>query len=304
MNNPVIQPQGQQVGLYVYINVCPAGLGYSLIGTSSEAGLCFTNASVWASGGEDHVSVQAGVALRTNMVDMVSATIDWFVLPTGASNWCSAGTSGPHTNYVTWGWPSTYPKNTATLIRIDKVCNVAKGASSEAAIGDKIGPQATSRDLFYTNSIFSNLTQRLASSGRPARRLRNAIHLNETGTRFVGGDGFCGELDVYACSTNSGWSPLVGDQPSSTSWCTGFPGMTTPGSALFLEAGTTMKVAAFSKGNTGWVVPGTTKRMPRSCCTVGRIRMTRRPVHGNAILTKRTNWYRLRRLLSLLIEDF
>ena len=213
VNNPVIQPQGQQVGLYVYINVCPAGLGYSLIGTSSEAGLCFTNASVWASGGEDHVSVQAGVALRTNMVDMVSATIDWFVLPTGASNWCSAGTSGPHTNYVTWGWPSTYPKNTATLIRIDKVCNVAKGASSEAAIGDKIGPQATSRDLFYTNSIFSNLTNawqvldgQHGDCGTLSTLMKQELDLlgaTDSAVKYV-----------YACSTNSGWSPLVGDQPS------------------------------------------------------------------------------------------
>jgi hypothetical protein len=157
VNNPVIQPTSDWVELEVTINVCPAGQNYSLIGTSSEAGLCFTNASVVSTASDQTVGVLANTWLRTNLVDIVSAPINWFVVPQGSSSLCSAGVSGAHKIYVTWDDPSTYPGNTATLKRIDKVCTVAQRAGSEPAIGNDIGPQAASQSLFDPNSGWSIL---------------------------------------------------------------------------------------------------------------------------------------------------
>ncbi len=122
-NNPVVQPQGQAVELNVTINVCPYGLAFELIGVSSVPGLCFTNTDVIAAGGNQDVRVTASVPLA-NSVDVVIGSIDWYAL-IGGPAWnsptqmCFLNTSGPHTNYVTWGTPITQTGNTATLKRMD-----------------------------------------------------------------------------------------------------------------------------------------------------------------------------------------
>ncbi len=135
INNPVVQPQGQAVGLYVTINSC--GAGFKLIGLSSVPGLCFTNASVGV--GNQRVTVTASVPLATD-VDVLSGSIDWYAV-IGGPAWnsptqmCYAGTSGPHTNYVTWANPYG---SIATLRRIDWACNLVKGYSDIDAIEAKI----------------------------------------------------------------------------------------------------------------------------------------------------------------------
>ena len=127
VNNPVVQPANQAVGLNVKIKISPDWGTCTLIGVSSEPGLCFTNDDVLPTGTDQLVAVTASVPLRRNKVDIVSASINWYVLPWGATNWCSAGTTGPHTNYVTWANPSG---STATFNRVNWACNIAKGAAS------------------------------------------------------------------------------------------------------------------------------------------------------------------------------
>lgn len=152
VNNPVIQPANQTVGLAVTINVCPSGYYYSLIGTSSEAGLCLTNARVQATGADQEVYVQAAVALRTNIVDIVSGSIDWFVAPIGSTNFCPIGTSGPHKNYVTWANPYG---SIATLKRIDWACNLVDGYSDTDNIEAEIHATLVG-DFVLTNNCASN----------------------------------------------------------------------------------------------------------------------------------------------------
>jgi len=222
VNNPVIQPANTTVTLEVTINVCPAGQTYSLIGTSSEAGLCFTNAIVNSTGSDQTEAVRATVWLRTNLVDIVSAPIYWFVLPQGSSSLCYAGMSGPHKIYVTWADPSTYGGNTATLKRIDKVCTVAHAAASEAAIGNLIGPQATSGSLFGGNSIFGNpptLTNAWAVLDGNDADCATLSTLMKQELDLLGAADSAVKL-VYARlgPDNSGWTGVVQDSPPSTGY--------------------------------------------------------------------------------------
>lgn len=147
-NNPVVQPANKAAGLDVTIKISPAWGTCTLIGISSEPGLCFTNTNVVAYGYDTNVPVQASVWLRTNKVDIVSASINWFVVPPGTTNLCSAGTTGPHTSYVTWTNPSG---STATFKRINWACGIGQGATSITAAAQRFQSAIASNPGWNTN---------------------------------------------------------------------------------------------------------------------------------------------------------
>jgi hypothetical protein len=121
---------------YDYTNICAGGsikpptlTSNVLYDAALDSAITFTKSRTGTNWG---VPVQASVWLRTNKVDIVWPSINWSVVPPGTTNWCSAGITGPHTNYVTWTDPSG---STATFKRVNWVCNIAKGAGSTSDAG-------------------------------------------------------------------------------------------------------------------------------------------------------------------------
>jgi hypothetical protein len=198
-NNPVVQPQGQQVGLSVTINVCPQGLYYTLIGTSSSAGLCFTNTSVLATGTDQTVGVTASVPLRTS-VDILSASIDWFILPQpqGTGYCCSAGRSGDHENYVTWASPITVNGN-MTQKRINWACDTARGATTVDQAASAIH-ESLVNDFVLTNNCFDDAWYVLDGNGNPGYDCQS---LSECMRYGVGALGISGSVAYAYAATNS-----------------------------------------------------------------------------------------------------
>jgi len=197
VNNPVIQPANQCVSLVVTVNVIPGGY-YSLMGTCSEAGLCFTNTGEHFGWGEDTgVIVTAAVPLRTNMVDIVTASIDWYVRPTEGSNWCSAGVSGQHKIYITWATP-TPVKGPVTLKRVDWACNKAKGSNSVDAVATAIHNKIQWFNL--NNSCLNNAWLVLDAQGNPGYDCES---LSQAMQYVLGVLGVSADLRYAYAATNS-----------------------------------------------------------------------------------------------------
>jgi hypothetical protein len=198
VNNPVIQPANQFVELQVTANIIPSD-DYSLMGTSPEAGLCFTNTGEHFPWGEDRsVAVTAAVELRTNMVDIVTASINWYVRPTSVSNWCSAGSSGPHTNYVTWASPITVNGN-MTQKRINWACVTARGATSVDQAASAIH-ESLVNDFVLTNNCFDDAWYVLDGNGHPGYDCES---LSECMRYGVGALGISGSVAYAYAATNS-----------------------------------------------------------------------------------------------------
>jgi hypothetical protein len=90
-------------------------------------------------------------ATLSNMVYKAAPTFNWYLICGNGTN--SIGSSA-HTLYVAYGPPQ--PAGSLTVKRIDWVCTLAAGASSPAAIGDLVGPDATGGARFGANSIFGS----------------------------------------------------------------------------------------------------------------------------------------------------
>ena len=105
---------------------------FDLLGDGPDNYVDFTKTGNVSTGGEQELTITAGASLP-NQVNILVKTISWSIRTYGFT--CGTWSSGPHTNYVTYGTPTGTPP---TEKRVSWVCSTASGATTTAAAANSL----------------------------------------------------------------------------------------------------------------------------------------------------------------------
>jgi hypothetical protein len=135
-NNPISHTKGLNISANVVICVQPAGVSFTLDGDGPVTALDFSAGGQTSTGSDQTISVTSTGPLEAK-VYTTGGSIVWTIKDVGGTGGptVGAGTSGPHTVYVTWDTPAD---GTATVHRIKWVCNKADGQTTKEACVDAI----------------------------------------------------------------------------------------------------------------------------------------------------------------------
>lgn len=131
-NNPISHTKNTKISTTVKVKVEPSDINFDLIGDGPDGYVDFETTGQTSTGADQDIPVTANANLP-DQVSTLTKSIDWKI-KVGTTE-CSAGSSGAHKIYVTYGTPSG---SVVTEKRISWACTKADGSATEKDCADHI----------------------------------------------------------------------------------------------------------------------------------------------------------------------
>ncbi len=219
-NNPISHTKGQQLSANVTVCVEPSGVPFTLIGDASGSAPDFNVSGLTSNGADQQVSATSTSSF-SSAVNVWDYSINWTINISGGPSGYSAGSSGSHRIFVTWGSPGSGP----TRHRIESTCAQAMGSGSTQGIAYAMQHYVKNNTTFGTGPNRTHGWELLDGGGRygdcacQAETMALAVEMlgaGSTGVQYVrastdGGAGHCLNLQLqYAYNgVNYEWQHLL-----------------------------------------------------------------------------------------------